>query len=218
MHSVFRGASEGKVRAFSQAWSRVPDRLSSTHPIPSSHAVTDPAPWTTLSDQHLHDCKIIDIHEVKAASPITGAPHTFYRIVSPDWVNVIPLTPDGDVVLVRQFRHGTREVTLEIPGGMVDAGETPAEAAVRELREETGYVGADVEDLGSVDTNPALFDNRCHTYLVTDCREVAEIANEGAEETHVVTIPLAEIPDLIRSGAITHSLVVAAFHRLGLRD
>ncbi len=175
-----------------------------------------PAAWSTIAEEAALTTRILTVDRVRAAAPDTQAEHEFVRLRSPDWINVIPLTDDEQVVMVRQFRHGTRAVTLEIPGGMVDPGETPIVAARRETREETGYEADGWSLLGVVDPNPALFDNRCHTYLARGAKRVTAIANEGAEETHVVLVPLAEIPDRIRSGEITHALVIAAFHWLDL--
>ena len=182
----------------------------------STPDTTEPAPWPTTAEETALDCRILQVDRVRASDPRDEREHTFYRFRSTDWINVIPLTAENDVVMVRQYRHGTREVTLEIPGGMVDPGEDPAAAARREVREETGYEAHGWSRLGHVEPNPALFDNRCHTYLARDAERVTEIANEGSEETHVVLVPLAEIPDRIRSGEITHALVIAAFHWLDL--
>jgi len=181
-----------------------------------SAAMPTPPLWTTEDERPLLSCRIFDVIGTRARSPRTGKSHEFVRIAAPDWVNVIPLTPDGDVVMVRQFRHGSREVTLEIPGGMVDPGETPAAAAVRELSEETGFEVGSLVSLGFVHPNPALFDNRCYTFLARGVRRTGEIRNEGAEETTVEVHSLGAVPDLIRRGVITHALVVAAFHALQL--
>ena len=114
--------------------------------------------------------------------------------------------------MVKQFRHGSRTVTLEIPGGMVDPGEDPATAAARELLEETGYRAAEVVPLGSVNPNPALFGNRVHTFLAPGCERVAEIQNEGAEETHVALVPRDGLRARVLAGEVDHALVLAGLY------
>jgi 8-oxo-dGTP pyrophosphatase MutT (NUDIX family) len=140
----------------------------------------------------------------------------FFAIISPDWVNVIALTEDEQVVLIEQFRHGTEQITVEIPGGTVDEGEDPLTAGVRELREETGYGGGDARLIGKVTPNPALMNNHCHTALVRGVRRLGEPRLEGLEEIRTRLVPLAEIPAMIRCGDIRHALVIAAFHHLHL--
>ncbi|MEE2664686.1 MAG: NUDIX hydrolase [Myxococcota bacterium] len=174
--------------------------------------MSKPEIWPLLEEETLQDCRIFNVVRARARSPRTGRPHDFYRIESVDWVNVVPLTPDDQVVMVRQFRHGSREVTLEIPGGMVDPGEEPAAAAARELLEETGYRAGDVVSLGRVSPNPALFDNRVHTFLATACTRVAEIANEGAEETRVELLARGELLERVRAGDVDHALVIAGLY------
>jgi len=150
---------------------------------------------------------------VIARSPTSGEEHDFYCIESAEWVNVVPVTTDGQVVMVRQFRHGSQTLTLEIPGGMIDAGETPAEAALRELLEETGYTAERAIPAGAVNPNPALFGNRVHTFVAPGVEKVAEIRNEGAEETWVELVPVSEIPRLVRAGEIDHALVLAGLYQ-----
>lgn len=149
-------------------------------------------------------------------SPSTGDPHPFYRIESPAWVNVVALTEGDELVMVRQWRQGLRAVTLEIPGGLVDPGETPAVAGARELLEETGFRAGRMTSLGSINPNPALFTNRCHMQVAESCVQVADIQNSATEETIVELLPRAALPDLLRSGGIDHALVVAALYAFEL--
>jgi 8-oxo-dGTP pyrophosphatase MutT (NUDIX family) len=173
--------------------------------------MSGPKRWIPLETELLQECAVFTVSRTRTRSPNDGADHDFYRIDSADWVNIIPVTPEGEVVMVRQYRHGTREVTLEIPGGMVDPGETPAQAAARELLEETGFRVDEVVPIGSTSPNPALFGNRVYSYLGVGARCVGEIANEGSEETVVELVSEARLPEVLRSGGVDHALVLAAF-------
>jgi 8-oxo-dGTP pyrophosphatase MutT (NUDIX family) len=171
-----------------------------------------------LDALRLARCKIFDLDRV-SFQPEDGRPaRDFYVVEAPDWINVIPLTADRRVVFVRQFRFGANALTLEIPGGMCDEGESPRASALRELREETGYGTDDLVDLGWVHPNPAFQSNRCHMFLARDVIRVGDPAPQGDEAFDVVTFSLADVPGLIRDGSITHALVIAAFHRMGLTD
>jgi 8-oxo-dGTP pyrophosphatase MutT (NUDIX family) len=178
--------------------------------------MTGPRRWTVLATELLQDCAVFSVSRTLAKSPRTGEPHPFYRIDSTDWVNIVPLTPDGDVVMVRQYRHGLDDFTIEIPGGMVDPGETPMQAAGRELIEETGYRAAEIVPLGGTNPNPALFGNTLHVFLGRDVEWVEEVRNESTEETHVEVVSPAELRRLVRAGAVNHALVIAALYLLDL--
>jgi 8-oxo-dGTP pyrophosphatase MutT (NUDIX family) len=146
-----------------------------------------------------------------------GDERAFYRIDCPDWINVIPLDERDEVLFVRQYRFGIEGWTLEVPGGMCDAAESPAEAAARELREETGWAAGRIEELGWVHPNPALQGNRCYSYLARDLVHVGDPEPDPDEEFELVRVPLARVPDLMADGSITHALVVTAFQMLDAR-
>jgi 8-oxo-dGTP pyrophosphatase MutT (NUDIX family) len=137
--------------------------------------------------------------------------HDFHIIESGEWVNIIPVTPDHRVVMVRQYRHGSRAVTLEIPGGLVDSGDTPEEAAARELLEETGYRAEQWTKIGVANPNPAIFNNHCHTFLAQDIQKISDLIPDQTEDIEIVLIPLADIPELIQTGKIDHAIVISAF-------
>ena len=173
--------------------------------------MTGPRRWTPRETELLQDCAVFSVSRTRAVSPRDGGEHDFFRIDSCDWVNIIPVTPEGEIVMVRQYRHGTREVTLEIPGGMIDAGEAPAEAAARELLEETGYRADEIVEIGATSPNPAIFGNRVYSYVGRGATRVAEIANEGTEETVVELVSASDLPEVLRTGGVDHALVLAAF-------
>ena len=142
-------------------------------------------------------------------------------VKAPEWVNVIPVLGDGRVVLIRQWRYGIAAPCLEIPGGMVDPEENADEAAARELLEETGYHARKLKRLGITHPNPAFLSNQLTTYLATDLDLVEPEREEfgvGDERITVEPTPMDEIAKLIREGAITHALVIAAFHLLEVEN
>lgn len=171
-----------------------------------------PDPWTTVSRREIFHARVFRLDEVRTRAPHTGDEHDFYVLDAADWVNVVPVTDDGRLVCVRQFRHGTERVTLEIPGGIIDAGETPEAAALRELREETGYDADRIIYLGAVDSNPAILTNRTHTCVALGLRSAGALALDATEDIEVELVPLGDLPGLVASGAFTHSLAVAALY------
>ncbi|HEV2704907.1 MAG TPA: NUDIX hydrolase [Pyrinomonadaceae bacterium] len=181
-------------------------------------AAASPPAWRRESSEQLADCRVFRVRRDISLNPRDGRAHDFYVIEAPDWINVVPLTAAGEVVLIEQYRHGTDEVTLEIPGGMVDPGETPRESAARELLEETGYEATELVALGRTRPNPAIQDNWIHTFLARDVQFRGAPSFAGTEHTVTRLVPLARIPSLIADGRITHSLVVVGFHWLALYE
>lgn len=173
--------------------------------------------WETLRKSELAAARILRLVAVERRPPPAAGssePATFYVVELPSWVNVVALTDEGEMLLVRQYRHGTDAVTLEIPGGNVDPGESPLEAAERELREETGYVCERWHEIGMVEPNPAIQDNRCWTYLGTGARPAAAQDPDEHEELEVVRLPRDAVDARVDDGTITHALVVAALYHL----
>ena len=172
--------------------------------------------WPMSSSRQLGDYRVFRLRQDTRRSPRTGRDHTFFVLDTGDWINVVAVTADDKVVLIRQFRHGIEEVTLEIPGGMVDEDDiSPLESARRELLEETGYAAEEWIHIGTVTPNPAILNNRCHTYLAQNARLVAAPQMDGSEDIQTAVVDAAEIPALITSGQINHALVIAAFYFYG---
>ena len=169
--------------------------------------------WQIASTRRDRSYRIFNLRTDRAVPPRTGRAHDFYVLETPAWVNVIPITPMKEVVLIRQYRHGIRNVTLEIPGGLVEDTDTPEAAARRELIEETGLDTTEMVPLGYVHPNPAIQDNRCYTFLARNAFPVGEQQLDEKEDIEVLRHPLPEIPRFIREGRITHALVLAAFYR-----
>jgi len=174
-------------------------------------------PWKTLRSKPVGDFRIFTLRSDLKISPRTGKEHDFYVLDSVNWVNVIAVTPDQQLVMVEQYRHGSNTVELEIPGGMMDAGETdPVSTAVRELREETGYAGENARLLGKIHSNPAILSNVTFTVLIENCRLQHGVEFDSGEDLITRLIPVAEVSKLVADEKIGHSLVVVALYYFDL--
>jgi ADP-ribose pyrophosphatase len=169
--------------------------------------------WPKTASRPAGDFRIFTVRTDTKVSPRTGQSHEFHVLESVPWVNVIALTPARELVMIEQFRHGTETVELEIPGGVMDPTDrSPLETAGRELREETGYVGAQPEIIGQVYANPAIMNNTCYTALITHCQLTHPVELDHTEDILTTLVPAGEIAPLLQAGRIRHSLVVAALY------
>jgi ADP-ribose pyrophosphatase len=172
--------------------------------------------WHKRDTSSLCRTPVFELRRQRSRHPQRGE-RDFFVLSAPAWVNIIPLTPRGEVVMVRQYRHGIEGVTLEIPGGMVDPQDpSPLHAARREMREETGYDSGEIIELGRVHPNPAILDNVCFSFLARNVVKAGRKRLDSNEATRVVRYPLDHVGELIANGRITHALVIAAFHFLAL--
>ena len=174
-------------------------------------------PWKKTGSEPKGNFRIFTIRSDLAISPRTNREHDFYVIDCANWVNVIALTPQKELVMIEQYRHGSSTVELEIPGGMIDPKDaSPVEAGLRELREETGYAGENARIIGAVYPNPAIMSNTCYTVLVENCRCLHPVEFDHGEDLATRLVKEEEIPGLVAREKIMHSLVVVALYHFEL--
>ena len=169
-----------------------------------------PSRWEKLGHSLLAKTRIFDLLSTRYRHPHRGTERDFIVLNAPDWVNVVAVTPDNQIVLVRQFRYGIDEFSLEVPGGVIEPNEDPVVAGLRELQEETGFTGGAAKLMGCVRPNPAIQSNRCFFVLVENAVKSQELAWDADEEIQVITVPVEEAFARARNGGIVHGLVLNA--------
>lgn len=170
----------------------------------------EPPMWVKLRERHARNHHIFTVRTYDVADPRDGREYVRTIIDAPDWVNVVALTTQGAMVLVRQFRFGIWANSLEIPAGVVDAGEVPAVTAARELEEETGFRPATLRCIGISHPNPALQGNRLHSFVAEGCTRVHQGRPDSSEDLRVEVVARDQVREMVLRGEITHSLVLTS--------
>lgn len=180
-----------------------------------------PGNWKTLESKSIMRAGLLSLREDRCELPDGRVHPRYFTLEFPDWVNVVPITQEGRMVLVDQYRHSAGEAHLEIPGGSVEPGEEPMRAALRELMEETGFVPENLVLAGRHRPNPAMQNNSMWTYVAFGCRRQGEPTPDPFEDLRVHQLAVPEVYDRLRAGEISHSIVVAslfyAMPMLGIR-
>lgn len=175
-------------------------------------------PWDPISEESHFQFKAFEVRKALRRSPRTGKEVGLFILDTLNWVNVVAFTKEQELILVRQYRHGTKDFTLEIPGGVVHDGEDPETAARRELREESGYAPGRFTRIGRCAPNPAFQTNHITTYLATDCELRGELIQDQGEDLEVVLVPADEAEAKVLAGEIDHALVLAGLYFYKLQN
>ena len=176
-------------------------------------AIEHVQPWKCLDSREIFKTTFFRFRVDKCELPDGRVMPTYYVMEFPDWVNIVPVTEDGKIVLIEQYRHAAGRVCIEFPGGSThpDRQEDPKKAALRELAEETGYVPDDVRLIGVHNPNPAMQNNHMHTYIGFNCKKLQEVELDPFEDIRVFTATIPEVMEMIINGKINHTIVVASF-------
>ena len=164
--------------------------------------------WKVLENEYLHKEPWLTIRKDKCEMPDGTVIPSFYVQEYPEWVNALGLTKEGQVVMVKQYRHGLKEISIEVPGGVAEKGETMEEAVKREFKEETGYEFKEWKYLGKICANPSTTNNYMHMFLATGGEKLHEIKLDDAEDVETILLDLGVVKNLVKENKIIQSLHV----------
>ena len=169
-------------------------------------------PWHILNSRYLVQDRWLRLRADTCEIPVGRTISPYYVLEERDWVHVVAVTGTGKVLTVRQYRHAAGVICTELPGGVVDEGESPMSAAIRELKEETGYVADSWEELGHLYANPARQDNRVHVFLARGLTLACSQSLDESEDIEFGFLSQSEILRQIREGSFSQALHVASFY------
>ncbi len=173
--------------------------------------------WKLLSSQYVFKDRWFIARADKCAMPDGKIVEPYYVLEFPNWCNIIVVTEDEKIVMVRQYRHAVQQTLIELPGGVIDEGETPEQAAIRETAEETGYVVDAVELLYQAAPNPATNNNMAFFFLARNAKPLAKQKFDAFEDMDVVLYTKAEIKQLLADNKIQHAVQVGALYEAFLK-
>lgn len=170
--------------------------------------------WKHLRSEQGDNLGILQVRFDWLEHPQTNKIMKRLVLESVDWVNIVALTSDNRSIMVKQYRFGISDCTIETPGGMVDPGEEPLEAAKRELVEETGYTSDQWSYLGAVEPNPAFHPHLCHHFLATNCTQTQDPDFGEGEAIEISLLTLDQLRDAMASKELRHVLALSALSRV----
>ncbi len=175
--------------------------------------------WKVLSSEYLFNEPWLTVRKEKCGLPNGKTMEAYYTLEYPAWVSAFAMTKDNKVLFVKQYRHGLGVVSTELPGGVVDKGETVEQAMARELKEETGYEFESLEMIGRISANPATTNNYMHMFIAKGGVKTAEQKLDETEEIEVLLYSIEEVKSLVREHKVVQALHTAtifyAFEKLG---
>ena len=171
--------------------------------------------WKVIESQRIFEQPWLTVRKDVCDLPNGNQHASYYILEYPNWVSAFALTEDNKVLMVKQYRHGLEVISTELPGGVIDKGESETTAIARELKEETGYVFDSFELLGKISPNPATSNNYMHMFLARGGKKVAEQSLDETEDVEVLTYTIEEVKQLLKEHKIVQSLhVTCIFYAL----